>query len=146
MTRFRFGLQKVLELREQVEQNMAIELNIAVSSEKQARQNLEALEIKRANGIESIQGSTSHTAGELLAHGLVMEHLDMIISDAFSDLVNAQQSVQEAQERLTSAHQERRVLDNLKEKQHAQHLHSTNQQDRDIMDEIAVLRYGKQQV
>lgn len=126
---------------------MAIELNMAVSSEKQAREILETLETTRSHGIESIHSSTSHiTAGELLAHGLIMEHLDLIISDAFSDLAIAQQSVQDAQQRLASAHQERRVLDNLKEKQHAQHLHSTNQHDREMMDEIAVIRYGRQQI
>lgn len=138
---FRFRLQQVLEVREQHEQKMATELAVARSDERSAQCTLDDLCAIREAGIDLFSPGSARPVGELANIALLRGLLDGQIANA-ADVVSAAGSVVlEAQEALTGALQDRRVLDRLRDRHEAIHRRTEEQTDRRTMDDIALSRY-----
>lgn len=143
MTKFSFRLQRVLELREKKEQAMATQAAAARAQADAARTAREALEHIRAAGRERMH--EAHAAlpsvGELQQMGLVLEALDTRVAQASTTHAAAEQAARTAQEQLTEAFRDRRVLDRLKEKQQHAWKAEAVRQDLATMDGIALTRF-----
>mgnify|MGYP002777087862 CR=1 FL=1 len=146
MTRFSFRLQRVLELREKKEQAMATQAAAARAQADAARAAREALEHIRAAGRERLHEAHAREAqlpsvGELQQMGLVLEALDTRVAQASTTHAAAEQAARTAQEQLTEAFRDRRVLDRLKEKQQHAWKAEAVRQDLATMDGIALTRF-----
>ncbi len=142
---FRFGLQRVLDLRAKREQEVATALVAAQGAAERARVAVQALEALRDAGRERALGghSASGTVGELRHLGYVVELLDRRVRDAEGAALEADAVVDEAQRSLRAAFQDRRVLDRLRDKQLDAHRTAEVQTDRQMMDDIALARFGR---
>lgn len=144
---FKFSLQRVLDLRAKKEREAAITLASAREQAEAARLERDGLEQARAHGVTRIAAHRS--GGEAVPVGL-LQNLGMVIQSLDHQLATAHDQVQQADRQvdrcvtdLTSASQDRRVLDRLREK-HLQVWQADEvQQDRKVMDAIALSRHAR---
>ncbi|MDZ7630618.1 MAG: flagellar export protein FliJ [Gemmatimonadaceae bacterium] len=143
MSRFRFRLQRVLELREEAERLRAVALNDAQGQAAAARDAQAAIEQARTEG--QAQLSTASNAGSpvgaLQQMQFVLSALDVRLQLATSSVITAESLVRRAQDELREAFQARRALDTLRERQHEAHRAAAIHADRALMDEIALTRF-----
>lgn len=139
---FRFRLQQVLDLREQAERVLASQLVQALDVERCAQAELEGLQAARQVGAEQATGAgRTRSVGELANLAFVLQQLDGQIANAADSVTAAGAAVTQVKEALTVAHQDRRVLDRLRERHAEDHRASEGQLDRRTMDDIALTRY-----
>ena len=139
MTMFRFRLQKVLDLKEAREREVASQLARAMVAEQAARARLDDLQAVReasATGPEE-----SRSVGELANLAFVLECIDGHIATANEAVAAAGATVAQTQEALTIASQGRRMLDRLRERHAETHRAVSEQSDRKTMDDVALVRY-----
>jgi flagellar FliJ protein len=146
MSRFNFRLQKVLELKEQSEQRAASELARAQDRVDEARAAHETLAAIRAAGAAQLAAAhgESATVGQLQNIGFVLQQLDEHVTQASEVSDSAQSGLRDAQAMLTAAHQERRVLDRLRDRKKDEWQHAETQSDLQHMDSLALTRFAKQ--
>ena len=140
---FKFSLQRVLDLRAKREQAAAVTLASAREEADQARLEVEALEQVRADGAQSAASvvGAAITVGQLQNLGLVLRYLDEHLDSAREQVDQADAQVERCMVDFTSASQDRRVLDRLRDK-HRQSWSATEvQEDRKAMDAIALTRH-----
>ncbi len=140
---FRFRLQRVLELREEVERARAIMLAQAEVRAAAAREARDHIAAAREAGRDTVAGATTSgtTVGTLRQMQYVLGALDTQVQQADSSIVTADSVVRHAQDALRSAFQARRTLDTLREKQQGAHRAAEQHADRVLMDEIALTRF-----
>ncbi len=145
MSRFRFRLQKVLELKAKSEQHAASELARVQGLAEQARQSHAALAEMRLSGSEQVASAHGSmvTIGQLQNMGFVLSQLDQHVDHAASGAASAQSVVDGAQAELTAAHQARRVLDRLRDRQKGEWQTAASQADLASMDSLALTRFTK---
>lgn len=144
---FKFSLQRVLELRAKREQEAGAALASARDQADQARQECEELEQVRAHGMLSAAAARGAgvTVGQLRNFGVVLEALDQQLASAQSVAHEADAEVEHRLTDLTSASQDRQVLDRLRQK-HLQGWRTEEvQEDRKLMDSIALTRHVRNQ-
>jgi flagellar FliJ protein len=137
---FRFRLQKVLDLREQREREVASQLAQALSEQENAEERLHTLRVTRDASAQSMSG-TNRSVGELANLAFVLEQLDGHIATAREDVHAAEATVAEVKDALTVAYQGRRVLDRLRERHEENYRANAGQTDRRAMDDIALTRF-----
>lgn len=139
---FKFRMQRLLDLREQKEREQAVELLRAEAAFDAARTALAGLEAARANGRERLLGAQGDgTVGQLRNLAFVLEQLDRHVADAAASVSAAEQETARVREALTTAFQERRALDRLRDRQEAEWREHAVQADRQTMDAIALARF-----
>jgi len=143
MSRFKFRLQRVLELREEAEKARAIALVSAQGQATAARDTRDAIAQVRAINHESLTtaSNTGCTVGALQQLQYVLGALDVRLQFADSSVVTADSLVRHAQDELRTAFQARHALDTLKDKQAEAHHTAAQDADRVMMDEIALTRF-----
>lgn len=143
MSRFKFRLQRVLELREEAEKTRSVALVTAQGQATAARDVRDAIAQARAINHESITtaSNTGCTVGELQQLQYVLGALDVRLQFANSSVVTADSMVRHAQDELRAAFQARHALGTLKEKQAEAHHAAAQDADRVMMDEIALTRF-----
>ncbi len=144
---FRFRLQQVLDLREKNERAIASQLVQALNAEQAAKDELRDLQLARfSNAEQASESGNVRSVGELANLAFVIQTLDNHIVEA-GDLVHmSSAAVSQVQQDLTTAHQGRRVLDRLKERQGDFHKTTAEQRDRQTMDELAISRHVQRSV
>ena len=143
MTMFKFRLQRLLDLREQREREMAAELARAESAAAAARAELANLDAVRAIGRERLHAAhaTDGTVGELRNLVFVLEQLDAQVAGAQATVTEAEQLAARARGELGDAHRDRRVLDRLRERHATDFRDAAEAADRQTMDAIALTRF-----
>lgn len=140
---FTFSLQRVLDLRAKREQDAAATLASARAEADQVRQECEVLERTRADGAMSVAAAHGGgiTVGQLQNFGLVLQCLDEHLVSAREQVHQADAHVERCMSDFTSASQDRRVLDRLRDKHHQSWSAEEVQEDRKTMDAIALTRH-----
>ena len=138
----RFTLQRVLDLKKRREEAMALRLAEARAGEEVARRYETEIEELRSRGRDQrVNGAVALTVGQLQNASYIMEHLDARLNEARTMVRSAEQEVSARLSEFTSALQERRVLDRLREKR----LEAANAEelrvDQANMDSIALSRF-----
>ena len=140
---FKFRLQRLLDLREQKEREKAVELARAESAADEARATLANLAAVRSIGRDRLHAAhvAEGTVGELRNLVFVLEQLDRQLATAEASVGEAEEEAARARGVLGTAHQERRVLDRLKDRHHADWRTVADAADRQTMDGIALTRF-----
>jgi flagellar export protein FliJ len=143
MSRFKFRLQRVLELREEAERARSVALADAQGQANAARDTRDAIAEARAAGHEALSSAsnTGTTVGALQQMQFVLGALDVRLQFADSGVVTADSLVRRAQDELREAFQARHALHTLREKQQEAHRAAEQGADRTLMDEIALTRF-----
>ncbi|MEP6619450.1 MAG: flagellar export protein FliJ [bacterium] len=145
MSRFSFRLQKVLDLKERSAQRAAAQLVVAKGRADEAREAHDQLAaIRDAGGAQLAQAHTGNTtAGQLQNISFLLEKLDQHVDYAAGEAQTAEHTVASAQSELTLAHQAKRALDRLRERQLGDWQHALSHADRQNMDSLALALFSR---
>ena len=147
MKRFRFRLQKVLDLRAAVEKEKAGKLAEARRNAAEARRARDDLESVRNAGREVL--TSSHGSGGSVGHLLnleyVLEKMESYLAEADAACAAADEDVESTLKEYHEASQERRTLDQLREKRLEVWKKEANRQEQKAIDEVAITRFGRDQ-
>jgi flagellar export protein FliJ len=140
---FKFRLQRVLEMRQQSEQDAASALAEARSAEEAALMERLRLEAARDEGMAQAVGSAASQpkVGQLQNLRFLVERLNDEIEAAQLEVEAAAAQVQEKLEVYSGAFRDRHMLDKLRQKALETHRSDEVQADRKAMDGIALARY-----
>ena len=143
MSRFRFRLQRVLELREDAERARAVTLSTAEGQASAARDVRDAIADARDAGHHTLSTASNSgtTVGTLQQMQFVLGALDERLERADSSVVTADSLVKRAQDELRTAFQAKHALSTLRDKQEEAHRIAALNNDRAKMDEIALTRF-----
>ncbi len=143
MSRFKFRLQRVLELREEAERARSVALSEAQGEANAARDVRDAIADARANGRQTLTTASNagSSVGALQQMQFVLGALDQRLVLADSSVITADSLVKRAQDELRVAFQAKHALHTLKEKQQEAHRVAEQSADRVLMDEIALTRF-----
>ena len=145
MSRFNFRLQKVLDLKERSAQRAAAQLISAKDRAEEARDALDTLSAIRLAGgaqLAAAHGGSS-TVGQIQNISYLLEQLDQRLDSAAHLSESAQTGVATAQQELTLAHQAKRALDRLRERQLGDWQHALSHSDRQHMDALALALFAR---
>jgi flagellar FliJ protein len=144
---FTFRLQRVLELREETEQDKSRALASAESVAERARHSRdELLRMQEESRAELLLAQTGlPRVGHLQQLDIVLVALEQRIVQANESVRTAEQFVADARHALEIAARDRQVLDRLKEKHAEVWRKEALHADRQHMDEIALSRFGRAQ-
>ncbi|HET7275495.1 MAG TPA: flagellar export protein FliJ [Longimicrobiaceae bacterium] len=142
---FKFPLQRVLELREKREQEVASVLQEARTSADQAHRECGELELVRDRGARSLSDArmTAATVGQLQNLSYVLQRLDQHLLDAQAAAERADEKVTLCLDDFTAAFRDRRVIDRLRERHLESWRETETQLDRKTMDALALTRHTK---
>ena len=143
MSRFKFRLQRVLELREEAERARSVALAAAEGQANAARDVRDAIADARDAGHQTLTNASlsGTTVGTLQQMHFVLGALDERLEQADSSVVTADSVVKRAQDELRSAFQAKHALLTLRENQEEVHRTAALGTDRALMDEIALTRF-----
>jgi flagellar FliJ protein len=135
LKRFRFGLEKVLELREYREQEARLELGRAVS-ELQAIENRIGETAAARHGAAAARFS-SGSVPEMINYERYIARLDCLKETLLKDAAVAELSVEEKREVYLEASRHRKAVEKLKEKREAEHRREAAEEERAELDDLA---------
>lgn len=138
---FKFRLQRLLELREQREQQVAIRLNEAQSQMEVLERERVRLELLRDGGTHRAPGRQFATVGQYQNARYLVDRLNEEVERAHRATAAAAEDVRDRTQEFTVAMQERRVLDRMRERLLLGWRNGVAQQDRQTMDAIALSRF-----
>jgi flagellar FliJ protein len=143
---FKFPLQRLLELRAAHEREMARQLASARDVAESERRSHETLAAAHEAAQQHIARSTNEipTVGHLVSLNIALTQLSVQLDQAGQRAREAEAVVEQRRQGLTSASQDRQVLDRLRERRLAEHRDNETMRDRLAMDEIALSRFTRQ--
>ncbi len=140
---FQFSLQKVLELRERLEQQAAAELGRLKALEAEAKEKLLQQRQKRQVQLEEwrskIQGVLD--LDELDAYRRWLDVLDAAIAEQQVVVDELHQAVQRQTEEFLTARRNRQVLEKLREHEYARFLQELLRKEQRELDDIGATRF-----
>ena len=144
---FKFRLQRVLQWKEQREQEKATELATARQEREAAREKCASLQGARDEGMTRVSqmATASPTIGELRNLRLLVDRLNDAIETAHEEAEAAEVQVRERMAEYTAAFQERKVLDRLREKGEEAWAMEEAEADRRLMDSVALNGFVQKQ-
>ena len=147
MARFRYRLQKVLNIKLKLEDQAKQEFSTARMLLIREEEKLEAL-YERKRGYED-------RARELLSGVLDVQEIetnknailtmDGYIADQRMHVEKAQRRLEQAREHMTAAMQERKIQETLREKEFEAFLREENRAESKVIDELTSYTYGQRQ-
>jgi len=143
--RFSFGLQRVLDLREQREQAVAIRLGAANEAATEARAAMDALAaVRNANGADLARAhSRAQSVGQLHQAERVLQSLDVHLDVASASVAATEAAVEEARNALNLAMQQRRIISKLRERREEEWRQANTRSERSAMDALAIQRHSR---
>jgi len=149
MKKFKFRLQKVKELKEEIEkQKMQL---LAKASERVAREEMQ-LEMYYKKQQECYrQLENVRTEAKINPVGInyyysYLEKLEMDIKNQKLKIAAAKQELEKRRKILLAATKERKVLDKLKSRQHQSYMIEMFKKEQAIMDDLAATHYSSERM
>lgn len=138
---FHFSMQKVLDYREQLEEEAKVRLAKAEQQRNELRSRLEIIRKDLMEQEERLYTRPPSSAGErwLLEHFVKGLKADMAATAV--QLRAAESMVEESRRILAQRAMDRKILDKLKERQKQHYMHDERMKEQRFNDEIATLRY-----
>lgn len=137
---FKFNMQKVLDYREQLEEEAKVQLGKAERELASAENQLSVLRQEFAKAQEASMGKLMKSADRWL-HDQFLKGLKADISQAAIQARMARQIVEEARKVLAARALERKMLEKLKQRKNADYIKTEQKQEQNFNDEIATIRY-----
>ena len=138
MKRFSFRLQRVLDVREQIRDELRQELVRKNQQRDYERSILADLEDEAMRVM--IQEGGTYSAGDLVMFGDYRIRLKRRIEEQQQRVVLAVKEADEAKERYVEASKEAKALDMLREKRQAEHIGEMRKDEGAQLDEFAIQR------
>jgi len=141
---FKFPLQRLLDLKAKREQEMARQLAMAQAEAERERTTRDSLAQLHAAAHSTLAAATGGavTVGHVMSLAQTLVPLHDRVAHADERTAAAEQVVDRRHELLSSASQERQVLDRLREKRFDLHRVEENARDLQAMDAIALTRFS----
>jgi flagellar FliJ protein len=133
---FKFGLEKILELREYREQETEIELGRAVGALTRIEHTISDLEEERSR-TSSEQLAPGRGTREILAFDRYIMRLDHTKKKLMEDAALAERKVEEAREVYLEASRDRKILDTVKEHRQKEYRKRMFAEETKILDDLA---------
>lgn len=139
---FRFSLQKVLDYREQLEEEAKNRFALVQRQYREARERLAALseELKTQEG--RLYGQVVDNAGERWLLESFIRGLRADVETSTANVRNLQTMRDEMRKILAARSMDRKLLEKLKERKRRQYLLDERLKEQRFNDEIATLRYN----
>ena len=133
MKKFHFSLERLLKLKEHIEEEWEIKLGEATGRCVRIRKGIEE---RRGNHVRTLQdrGGLSHQ--DLMASELYMGRMRQEVVELEKELEEAEEERLNVQGFFLEASRERKVLQKLKEKKEAIHKQDQLKKDFDVLDDI----------
>ena len=139
---FKFRLQRVLELRQKSEEEAATRLAEARGGEAAARQTFATLQDAREEGLRKAAPSSGRpSVGDLQNLRFLVDRIDEHMDVAHQEAEAAAQQVLARMDEFSIAFRDRRMLDRLHDKALESYRVEEVQEDRKLMDSIALTRF-----
>jgi flagellar FliJ protein len=141
MKRFRFRLQRILDVRVQIRDKARQEL-VRCNHERD-------VQLSVLRGLEqeyrrvSIEEGGTYSAGELVLLGTYSERLQIQIRQQQEVVATAIKEAELAQERYVAASREAKALEMLREKKLQEYTEQMLREEGAMLDELAIQRAGK---
>jgi flagellar FliJ protein len=144
---FRFRLERVRALRERREDLARQELAKAISRLAGSREELQALEARleciRTEQRVATSAASTVDVQELRARQAIVEHIEAQRAGGARELAQREADVAERDSEFGLAAREHRMLERLKERQHAEHDRESRRQEGLVLDEVAIDRFRR---
>jgi flagellar FliJ protein len=138
MKRFRFRLQRVLDIREQIRDELRQELALRNQDLAQHARLLNDLEEEYLR--TGLQEGGIVTAGELVMTGAYAARVKQLIVEQMVRVEQAKVAVAEAQERYIQANKDAKAIEMLKDKKREQYNEEVLKEEGNQLDELAIQR------
>ena len=138
---FKFKMQKVLEYREQLEEEAKVRLADAQARYRQASERLDELREEFSRASQQARDNMLMNSGECWLHEQYLKGLKADVTAQAMQTRLLAQATEEARKMVAERAIERKMLDKLKERQKKQYVQEENQRERHFNDEIATLRH-----
>lgn len=140
MKRFKFRLQRILDIREQIRDEARQELavrNQALAEQVSVLRGLQE-ELLRLD----LQPNGILSAGELVLNGAYSERVKQLIKQQLVRIEEAKAAVEQAREHYIQANKDAKALEMLKEKKRDLYNEEVLKEESNQLDELAVQRAG----
>jgi flagellar protein FliJ len=148
MKAFNFSLQKLLDAKDALEKAAEIRVSDAQRKLNQAEKRLEQLreqmESQSLKHVEKLKGWEKERH-DMSVHLLFVHRLERHFEKQEEVVNKSRQKLKEAHSVLLTAMRERKSLENLKEREMNQWVIAVRRADRKEMDEIAIMRFVRQE-
>jgi len=141
---FRFNLQKVLDVRTQLEDQAKQALAKAQQALHLQRERLRALHEALSAHLEAVSGAQSMTSAEIWLWNNYKTGLDDDLAQGRALEARLAQDVQTRRLELVDRARDRKLLDKLKETQAKRHETEANRKEQAEFDEMATLRFRRE--
>lgn len=138
---FKFRMQKVLDYREQLEEEAKVRLGKAESDLRASQEKLDNLRQQLAEAQNRLFSGELMQNSERWLHEQYVKGLRGDVNEEAMRMRMFRQIAEEARKLLAARAIDRKLLDKLKEKQKKQFIHAENKQEQNFNDEIATIRY-----
>jgi flagellar protein FliJ len=147
MTKFRFRLERLLDLRSRKERQQAETLGRALRDETASREALEQAQERLGAAREQAAPEPGHvtSAGTLRNLGLTVAAAMTRRDAAAVSQGEAEQALDAERERYEAAQRDRRVIERLREKRLEDWTRETGRKEQQEMDGLALDRHRRQQ-
>lgn len=140
--RFRFRLQRVLDMRQKSEEAAATRLADARREEEQAREAVAQMQSARDQGMQAAAPAAGTASiGQLQNLRFLVERLNDEVDQAEREVDEAGRQVGQRLEEFSNAFRDRKVLERLRERALESWKGEEVQADRQAMDNIALARF-----
>jgi flagellar FliJ protein len=136
MKRFRFPLEKVLELRKYKERETEIELGRAIGELTEIENKLKALALTRIQAANE-RFSPNNGTMEIQSYDLYIMRLDQTKDHLLEEAAKAELKVEAARAAYLEASRDRKVFDKLKEKREAEYRKEMLVEETKILDDVS---------
>lgn len=144
---FRFRLERVRAVRERKEKLAKQELARAISRRSSTEAELQSVErhLSHAHDEQRAVGAESATtsATELLARQAFLERIEAQRASYAMELRQREAEVSDRDAELTAAAGEHEMLKRLRERHRGEHDREASRRERNALDEIAAVRFGR---
>jgi flagellar FliJ protein len=136
MKRFRYPLEKVLELRKYRERETEIELGRAIGELTEIENKLKALALARIQAANE-RFSPNNGTMEMQSYDLYIMRLDQTKEHLLEEAAKAELKVEAARAAYLEASRDRKVFDKLKEKREAEYRKEMLAEETKVLDDVS---------
>ena len=139
MPRFKFDLQRILDIRATQERLRQNELAMERKKEHEIILKIERLKEEQSDGYVSGQKILAASRGDIrtmIAHQRYLESLERKIARTYANLDTQREAVEAAREALVEASRKRKLLEKLKDKRLAEFKKEEGVAEQKIIDEV----------
>jgi len=139
--KFHFNLQKILEIREQLEEQAKIKLSKAQFFYQQKVAMVEGLRAALGEHEATLYASGAPSADDIWLWRNYKERLLLDVKEAEQTMLEAAKELNRCRREAVARSRDRKLLEKLKQKQALRHVEEEKLKEQKEFDEMATLRY-----